>query len=746
MSAQRLLLLIPPLTQLNTPYPSTAYLTGFLKQHGYATGEAPVSAGAGWAGVVTQADVGIEMVLALLSRDGLTRVFDRVRDMPGHLPGEAGQMLALEQAYLDSINAVVRFLQGQDPTLAPRICQGRFLPQGPRFAHVDEQSCAFGTLGMTDRARYLATLYLEDLADLIHETVAPQFALSRYAEHVGVSASSFDAVACALAEPPSLTDEMLLDAVWLHVEAADPTLIGLTVPFPGNLYGALRIAQAVKARRPDVRVTLGGGFVNTELRCLQEPRLFDYVDYVTLDDGERPLLCLLEHLAGKRDEAELRRTFVRAEGHVVWRDGAREPEFGMAEIGTPTYAGLVLTRYLSVLDTLNPMHRLWSDGHWNKLTVAHGCYWKQCTFCDVGLDYIGRYEATPSEILTDRIEALIAETGRRGFHFVDEAAPPAGLKALALILLERRVAITWWGNIRFELAFTRDLCRLLAASGCVAVTAGLEAASDRLLDAMKKGITVAQAARVAASFQAAAIMVHAYLMYGFPGETLVETVETLERVRQLFAHDLIQSAFWHRFVATAHSPIGLDPAAHGICITGPSFGGFAENDLTHDEPAGEAPEWLGVGLRAALSSYMRGEGLTANVRQWFDRPVPKPKVPCNWVARVLEETSEQDDPTAERRFVWIGGTPVSESLGRRLRRVILPNQTEDVEMRLSSEKADWLLDLIRSATPTREKRGEGYPTLREGRETYPLGGTRGFDALIRSALWQQARTAGLLLL
>ena len=745
MKTPRLLLLIPPLTQLNTPYPSTAYLTGFLKRHGYD---------------VAQADVGIEMVLALFSRDGLTRVFDRVRDLPGDLPDEAAQMLALEQAYLDSIDAVIGFLQGQDPTLAPRICQGRFLPRGPRFAHADEASRAFGTLGTTDRARYLATLYLEDLADLVHETVTPQFALSRYAEHLGLSASSFDPVACALAEPPSLTDELLLDAVWRHVEAAGPTLVGLTVPFPGNLYGALRIAQAVKARRPAVRIVLGGGYVNTELRRLHEPRLFDYVDYVTLDDGERPLLCLLEHLAGKRDQAELRRTFLRSEGCVMWRDGTRDPEFGMAERGTPTYAGLALNRYLSVLDTLNPMHRLWSDGHWNKLTVAHGCYWKQCTFCDVGLDYIGRYEAAPSEILTDRIEALIAETGRRGFHFVDEAAPPAGLKGLALCLLERGVAITWWGNVRFELAFTRDLCRLLAASGCVAVTAGLEAASDRLLDAMKKGITVAQAARVAASFQAAHIMVHAYLMYGFPGETLVETVETLERVRQLFAHGLIQSAFWHRFVATAHSPIGLDPAGHGVRITGPSFGGFAENDLAHDDPAGQAPEWLGVGLRAALSSYMRGAGVAADVRHWFGRPVPRPKVPRDWLAKLLAEMRTEDDSACgfrspevsaegrsplERRFVWIGGAPVSESYGHDRRRVILPHQTEDVEVRLSSEKADWLLDLIRSATPTRERRGEGYPSLREVRETYPLGGPRGFDALVRSTLWQQARTSGLLL-
>lgn len=603
----------------------------------------------------------------------------------------------------------------------------------------------------SDLAKRLATLYLEDLADLVRETVAPQFALSRYAEQVARSASSFEPLARALAAPLSLTDEWLVEALWRHVARVGPGLVGLTVPFPGNLYGALRVAQALKASRPDLPVALGGGYVNTELRRLAEPRLFDYVDYVTLDDGERPLLCLLEHLAGKREEEALRRTFLRSRGRVCWRDGAREPEVGMAEVGTPTYAGLPLDRYLSILDTLNPMHRLWSDGHWNKLTVAHGCYWKQCTFCDVGLDYIGRYEAAPSEVLADRVEALIAETGRRSFHFVDEAAPPAGLKGLALALLERGTTVAWWGNIRFEAAFTPDLCRLLAASGCVAVSAGLEAAADRLLEEMKKGITVAQTARVAAAFRSAGIMVHAYLMYGLPGETIAETVEALERVRQLFAAGLLQSAFWHRFVATAHSPVGLDPEAHGLRILGPAFGGFAENDLIHEDRAGEAPDWLGQGLRRALLCYLEGGGLAEDVRRWFVPPrgrrLARPRVPRDWAEREAARAGREaamDDPGLERRFVWIGGQPVVASRGAGAWRVILPGRVEDVELRLAPERARWLLGLIAAATPARGRVREDYPLLREVRGGFPLGG-RGFDTLLRSTPWAKARAAGLLL-
>ncbi|HEY3197043.1 MAG TPA: radical SAM protein [Nitrospirales bacterium] len=738
----RLLLLIPPLTQLNTPYPSTAYLTGFLKARGYE---------------VAQADVGIEMVLALFSRAGLTRLFNEIRGLSGELAGEARQMLALERQYLDTIDPLVAFLQGRDPSLGPRICQGGFLPEGPRFAGAKENAGAT----QIDQARHWGALYLEDLADLVHETVAPQFALSRYAEQVGTSASSFDTVLEALSEPCSLTDQLMLDALWRHLEINQPEVVGLTVPFPGNLYGALRIAQALKSRLPGLPIVLGGGYANTELRRLEDPRVFDLLDYVTLDDGERPLLCLLEHLVGKRDESALRRTFLRSNGKVAWRDSAHEPDFNMAELGTPTYAGLPLSRYLSVLDTLNPMHRLWSDGHWNKLTVAHGCYWKQCTFCDVGLDYIDRYEATPSEILTDRIEALIAETGRRGFHFVDEAAPPAGLKALALTLLERGVTISWWGNIRFESAFSPDLCRLLAVSGCIAVSAGLEAASDRLLEEMKKGITVAQTARVAAAFRDAGIMVHAYLMYGLPGETIAETLASMERVRQLFAHGLIQSAFWHKFTTTAHSPIGLNPDAHGIHITGPAFAGFAENDLMHVDLRGEAPDWLGAGLRKALFHYTEAERVDADVRTWFDVPkgmrLKPPAVPKDWVTRALRDLSKKDDARgvrseealveprslSERRFVWVGGTPVVENKGSERRRVILPARTEDAEFHLSPEKAAWLVDLIQNATPVPGKRN-GYPRFQEVKGEYFLG-PQAFETLLRSATWKKARAVGLLL-
>ena len=727
MAGPRVLLLIPPLTQLNTPYPSTAYLTGFLRGRGVEA---------------SQADLGIEMVLRLFSRSGLKAVFEEVRTHKDELPGEARQMLAVTPAYLDTIDPVIEFLQGRNPSLALLLARPGFLPQGPRFAGQTAQTASVRVLSDQDRAKRFATLYLEDLADLVQATVSPHFALSRYAEHIARAASSFETIIDAVAVPATLTDRFMLESLWEHLERFNPSLVCLTVPFPGNLYGAFRIAHSIKNRRPDTVIALGGGYANTELRRLSDPRVFDYVDYVTLDDGERPLLSLIEHLAGTRPRTRLCRTFYRDKDRVVYANDTSEREFSMDEVGCPTYRGLTLDRYLTILDSTNPMHRLWSEGHWNKLTVAHGCYWKQCTFCDVGLNYISRYEMTPTDRLIQQIEQLIAETGSRGFHFVDEAAPPAALKSLALALLERGLTISWWGNIRFEEAFTPDLCRLLAASGCIAVTAGLEAASDRLLEKIKKGITVDHTALVAAAFKDAGILIHAYLMYGCPSETVQETVDSLERVRQLFATNLIQSAFWHRFTVTAHSPIGLNPANHGLRILGPESQGFAENDLLHQDRQGETPEWLGEGLRRSLLNYLERRGLTLNVRQWFDHSVPQPHVSSTWIRDLLKKRISRDDAQAERRFVWLGGQPVCERAKKRTR-LILPGRSYDQTVTLANPQAQWLHDLIQHST-TQNNPSHLYPLLREAKATFP-GTVKEFEVFLSTTSWKKVRSASLLL-
>jgi hypothetical protein len=450
---------------------------------------------------------------------------------------------------------------------------------------------------------------------------------------------------------------------------------------------------------------MGGGFPNTELRQLTDSRVFDFFDYITLDDGELPIELLYANLKLPVAQQVWKRTYLRVAGEVVYKNDATVGDYKQTEVGTPDYTDLLLTEYLSVIEITNPMHSLWSDGRWNKLTMAHGCYWGKCTFCDISLDYIKVYEPIHARMLVDRMETLIAQTGESGFHFVDEAAPPALMRELALEILRRNLVVTWWTNIRFEKSFTRDLCLLLKASGCIAVSGGLEVASDRLLALIQKGVTVAQVARVTRNFTESGIMVHAYLMYGYPTQTVQETIDSLEMVRQLFSLGIVQSGFWHQFALTAHSPIGLDPEAYGIVPQKQPIS-FAHNDIEFTDQTGVNHDRFSFGLRKSLFNYMHGLCLDDPLQNWFDFKIPHPKVAPNYIMSVLDdERILLPKPTA--KIIWGGIKPDFSPFQKQKKgktwpmlHIRLHALHGVIETVLPEAEGRWLMDQITRLTPS----------------------------------------------
>jgi radical SAM superfamily enzyme YgiQ (UPF0313 family) len=683
---QKVFFITPPFTQLNTPYPATAYLKGFLN-----TKQIPSM----------QADLGIEVILQLFSHAGLTRLFEAIdKTKVLQKSSNCQRIFSLRQDYLKTIDPVISFLHNKNSTLAHLISERNYLPEASRFNQIEDLEWAFGTMGIRDKARHLATLYLEDICDLIVETIDPHFGFSRYAERLGRSASTFDQLNSALTKENTYIDTILLHLLEQKMEKVKPTIVAISVPFPGNLYSAFKCGQWVKKHHPSVKVVLGGGYANTELRSFSDPRVFHFVDYITLDDGEAPLLHLIEFLEGNRLADQLKRTFSLLNGAVHYSNGSPLPDYKQKEVGTPDYSDLLLESYLSVIEIANPMHRLWSDGQWNKLTLAHGCYWGKCTFCDISLDYIKTYEATSSKILVDRMEEIIAQTGNNGFHFVDEAAPPALLREVALEILRRGLTVVWWTNIRFEKSFTFDLCKLLAAAGCIAISGGLEVASDRLLRLIDKGVTVPQVAKVTDNFTQASIMVHAYLMYGFPSQTEQETIDSLEIVRQLLAIGAIQSGFWHQFALTAHSPIGLNPGKFNVIPNETKPNSFANNDLYFEDTLGDDPEKFSQGLKKSLFNFMHGIGFELPLQQWFDFKIPKTTIPESFIERCLD-ASEQKEIKPSSKIIWLGLLPAihffsSTKKGKTKTRAALTITTkkESVEIKMEQKMGIWLSELL----------------------------------------------------
>ena len=707
-------LITPPFTQLNTPYPATVYLKGFLNTKNITS---------------FQADLGIEVTLELFSKNGLEQLFAQINSGRKELSENAERIVALQQDYVNTIDGVILFLQGNDPTLAHQIVKRGFLPEASRFAQLDDLQYAFGSMGTQDKAKHLATMYLEDLSDLITECVDAHFGFSRYAERLGRSANSFDELYAALNKDYTFIDNILIKILAVRVEEVQPKLVALSVPFPGNLYAAFRIGQWVKKNYPEVRVAMGGGFPNTELRSLSDARVFEFLDFIILDDGEAPLENLVKHIDGELPADGLKRTFILENGAVTYVNNESCADYKQGQVGTPDYSDLLLDKYISAIEVVNPMHSLWSDGRWNKLTMAHGCYWGKCTFCDISLDYIKLYEPIAAQVLCDRIEEIIAQTGQTGFHFVDEAAPPALMRALALEIIRRKITISWWTNIRFERSFTRDLCLLLKASGCIAVSGGLEVAADRLLELIQKGITVAQVARVNKHFTEAGIMVHAYLMYGFPTQTAQETIDSLEMVRQMFQAGILQSAFWHQFAMTAHSPVGLAPEQFGVKKDTEAIGTFANNDIVHLDPTGADHDTFTLGLKKSLLNYMHGACFDYPLQKWFDMKVPKTTVLPEYISGILNE-EEYTSWNPNAKIVWIGKAPKMEFVTKskkgntwELASLTFVGKRESMDIKVDKEQGIWLAEMLQKVSVANAK----TYTAQEVKDSYEAAGLEDFE-------------------
>ena len=393
-------------------------------------------------------------------------------------------------------------------------------------------------------AKRAASEAIDALAIRIRDNVDPAFGFSRYAEAPCRAVADFGDLE-KLVRRRGVIDRPLERRLKAAMDEVRPTEVGVTCPFPGTLVAAFKIARYVKRRYPGVKLVLGGGYVSTELREMTDRRPYRYFDEFQLD-----------------------------EGYARWCPG-EVPAFVR-----PSYRGIDWDEYFDVVETDNFVTNLWNSGKWVKLVMARGCYWHKCAFCDVKLPYIGCFKMPKATEIVDAMEAL----GTR-FHFVDEAMPPALVRGVCEEIIRRRFVCEWWGNIRFDAAFTPQLAKLMAKAGCIAVTGGLECACDRLLELMNKGITLASAEKVLRAFRAARIFVHAYLMYGFPTETKAEQKAAERYVKGLGKKGLVQSCFWHRFALTVHSPIAREPEKFGIMVK-PLESTFARNELEYRQVKG----------------------------------------------------------------------------------------------------------------------------------------------------------------
>lgn len=695
--------------QVNAPYPATPYLVGYLNRAGIDA---------------VQMDLSVELIGAIFSADFLKRTF-AMWDNAAEYSNDTNlqRIYALRSSYVSTVDSVVSFLRGGDQSLANLICMPDFLPQGARFENCADLDENFGALGAVDCAKYLSTIYLQDLSDFMRAVVSDHFEIVRYAEKIAVSLPDFDVLDTELAKPMNIIEQKMVELLRTRIELERPDFVGFTVPFPGNLLSALRSAQYIKAEFAEIKTIMGGGYPTTELRLMSNKTIFNYFDYIVLDDGELALKNIIEN-------GELIKTYT-ADGYV---DGDTSAKITHSERGCPDFSGLPHHKYMSLCEVTNPMHRLWSDGRWNKMILAHGCYWAKCAFCDTSLDYIKCYDGLSAEVFVDYMVAVSKQTGSHGFHFVDEAAPPKLLKEISLEILRRGLRFSWWTNIRFEASFTGDLCNLMAEAGCIAVSGGLETANDRLLSLINKGVTVEQATITMRNFYYSGIMVHTYLMFGLPTQTLQDSVDALEVVRQMFRAELINSAFWHRYAMTLHSPSGENPEAFGVRRKSKNINSFANNEIYFAEDRGYNINIVGDALRTSLANYLIGEGIDRPAHKWFECKAQPTTIENSLITDQLIKPDNSRIFNEHARLVWIGGAVVRTDEG-----IMVYANASTKEIKFADADADFLVEIVGTCSDLNRK-----ITFADAREQYQKYSTEPFVILYHSKKWDMLRGFGLL--
>ena len=483
------LLIFPPQGHFTQPYLSLPSLTAWLKQNGYAD--------------VTQMDVNMEAFDYFLSEERLARSIATVR---GRESFEALDGLS-ELRFSD----MERYQALSEIELIGDSVVGN-IEEAKRVLRTESE--------FYNHERYLwAGRTIEQALRLFSAEYAP----TRLSSHGFVMRHPIENSAAILealdneAENPFV--EYYRDQVMPRIRELDPDLVGISLTFGSQAIPSFTLAKMIKAWKPEVHITMGGGLLAYVAEKLaRRDEVWSVIDSFAMLEGEGPLLALVRAVEeGKRDLSHI--------SNLIWRTDSGETRFNphaeplnIRDLPTPDFDGMPLDKYFSP-ELMLP------------LAATRGCYWGKCVFCTLYTVIGPGYRGRSLEDTVEDMARLQEQYGARHFYLAIEDLPPNMARALPKKIIERGLDVRWWCDARLEHeVFTEEVCRDLYEAGCRRIAFGYESASTRVLEAMCKGIDPEQSMDIIRRVNEAGISVTLYAMVGFPTETEEEARHTLQTI------------------------------------------------------------------------------------------------------------------------------------------------------------------------------------------------------------------------
>ncbi|MCZ7359772.1 MAG: radical SAM protein [Candidatus Methanoperedens sp.] len=285
-----------------------------------------------------------------------------------------------------------------------------------------------------------------------------------------------------------------------------PDIVGIT-SFTSNYHNAVRVARAVKLQRPEALVVMGGVHATFMFREILEE--VPEIDVIVRYEGEYTMSELANALESKRPLNEVNGIVYRGNGRLISTplrarienlDEVPFPAHHLMEPSVKDYIGNHDVRSLPILTT-------------------RGCPF-ECIFCSTAALHGHLYRTRTNSNVVDELEYLKDKYDINNVSFVDDNFTMQKNRVFDLCneMKKRNLSLKWGCSTRVDL-LSEELLKTMKDAGCTDIFFGIESASQKVLDTIRKGFRIEEAREVVRLAEKLGLKTHCSFIIGLPEET-----------------------------------------------------------------------------------------------------------------------------------------------------------------------------------------------------------------------------------